>query len=58
MIQTQSPTPTELHTALEVYKYNPTTGVTGPIMMITKDFTYSSEYTSYSGNVANNNGSA
>ena len=58
MIQTINPTPTELHTALEVYKYNPTTGVTGPIMMITKDFTYSSEYKNYYGSVTTNNGSA
>jgi hypothetical protein len=56
--QNANPTPTELHSALEVYKYNPTTGVTGPIMMITKDFTYSSEYTSYSGTAVTNNGSA
>jgi hypothetical protein len=56
--QNANPTPTELHSALEVYKYNPTTGVTGPIMMITKDFTYSSEYTNYSGSIATNIGSA
>jgi hypothetical protein len=56
--QVANPIPTELHSALEVYKYNPTTGVTGPIMMITKDFTYSSEYTNYYGIIATNNGSA
>jgi len=53
-----TPEPTELHSVLEVYKYNPTTGATGPIMMITKDFTYSAETTIYNGTVATNIGSA
>jgi hypothetical protein len=48
----------ELHSVLEVYKYNPTTGVTGPITMITKDFKYSSEITNYYGALATNVGSA
>ena len=53
-----TPESTELHSVLEVYKYNPTTGATGPIMMITKDFTYSAESTYYIGTITTNVGFA
>jgi len=38
-----------ISTILEVYKYNPTTGVTGPIIMIQKDFRYFTTTSSITG---------
>jgi hypothetical protein len=55
---TLQPESLDLHTMLEVYKYNPTSGVTGPIIMIPKDFTYSTNFTTSSGSVATNIGTA
>lgn len=53
---TLQPESIDLHTILEVYKYNPTSGVTGPIIMIPKDFTYSTNFTQNFGSPAVNVG--
>jgi hypothetical protein len=44
--------------ALELYKYNPTTGATGSIMMISKDLQYNISSTRVAGSVATANGVA
>ena len=50
--------PQTFNIVLELYKYNPTTGVTGPIMMISKDLQYNITSTKVSGSVATANGAA
>jgi hypothetical protein len=50
--------PQTFNIALELYKYNPTTGATGSIMMISKDLQYNITSTRVAGSIANQNGAA
>lgn len=50
--------PQTFNIALELYKYNPTTGATGSIMMISKDLQYNITSTRVAGSIATVNGAA
>ena len=50
--------PQTFNIALELYKYNPTTGATGSIMMISKDLHYNITSSRVAGTIANQNGVA